>query len=69
MDTILMRWFAVEIDGRMLSLVTEAGREIFDADARAEFPLGFVLPRERATVFASLTDVGNEPADLERVQP
>ena len=28
MDTVLMRQFAIEIDGRMLSLVTEAGREI-----------------------------------------
>jgi magnesium-protoporphyrin IX monomethyl ester (oxidative) cyclase len=64
-----MRRLAIEIDGRMLSLVTEAGREIFDAAARAEFPLGFVLPRERATVHASLTDLRDEPADLERVQP
>jgi magnesium-protoporphyrin IX monomethyl ester (oxidative) cyclase len=69
MDAVLMRRLAIEIDGRMLSLVTEAGREVFDADARAEFPLGFVVPRERATVFASLTDLRNEPADFERVQP
>ena len=54
MDAVLMRRFAIEIDGRMLSLVTEAGREIFDANARAEFPLGFVVPRERATSFREL---------------
>lgn len=76
MDALLMRRFAIEIDGRMLSLVTEAGREIFDADARAEFPLGYVLPREQAIVqeaegplHAALTDFHGEPVGLERVQP
>jgi ribosomal peptide maturation radical SAM protein 1 len=47
-DTLLQRGFAIEMDGKMLSLVTEAAREIFDADARAEFPLGFVVPRKPA---------------------
>ncbi|MDH2352380.1 RiPP maturation radical SAM C-methyltransferase [Bradyrhizobium sp. SSUT112] len=76
MDALLMRRFAIEIDGRMLSLVTEAGREIFDAEARAEFPLGFVLPRgrvaaqdEAGALHASLTDVRGEPVGLERVEP
>jgi magnesium-protoporphyrin IX monomethyl ester (oxidative) cyclase len=75
MDALLMRRFAIEIDGKMLSLVTEAGREIFDAEARAEFPLGFVLPRgrvaaqdEEGELHASLTDVRDEPVGLERVQ-
>ena len=75
LDAILARRFAIEIDGRMLSLVTEAGREIFDADARAEFPLGFVLPRARVAVrdddglCAASTDFRVEPTGLERVQP
>ena len=74
LDAILARRFAIEIDGRVLSLVTEAGREIFDADARAEFPLGFVLPRERIALpeedglHTALTNARDEPAGLERVQ-
>jgi magnesium-protoporphyrin IX monomethyl ester (oxidative) cyclase len=75
LDAILARRFAIEIDGRVLSLVTEAGREIFDADARAEFPLGFVLPRERIAppeengLHVALMNASDEPAGLERVQP
>lgn len=75
LDAILARRLAIEIDGRVLSLVTEAGREIFDADARAEFPLGFVLPRERIALpeadglLAALTSARDESAGLERVQP
>lgn len=75
LDAILARRFAIEIDGRVLSLVTEAGREIFDADARAEFPLGFVLPRERIAppeengLHVALLNASDETAALERVQP
>jgi magnesium-protoporphyrin IX monomethyl ester (oxidative) cyclase len=45
-DALVRRGFAIEMDGKILSLVTVAAQEIFDADARAEFPLGFVAPCE-----------------------
>ncbi len=38
------RKFVIEIGGECLSLVCEAGRELFDAEDRSRFPAGYLLP-------------------------
>jgi ribosomal peptide maturation radical SAM protein 1 len=46
LETLLRRQFLVDLDGNVMSLVTEAGREFFEADDRSEAPTGYILARE-----------------------
>jgi len=40
---MLRRGFVIDMDGVLMSLVTEAGREIYDAGGRADLPHGYLL--------------------------
>jgi magnesium-protoporphyrin IX monomethyl ester (oxidative) cyclase len=45
LDRMVERGFVIDIDGVVLTLITEAGREVFDAAGRADMPHGYLLPR------------------------
>lgn len=45
---MLRRGFLIEIDGVLMTLVTEGGREIFDANGRADMPHGYLVPIDDA---------------------
>ena len=60
---LIAQRLVLDIDGVVLSLLTEAERSVYDVTSRADFPLGYVISADRAEPAAHADEAALLPAE------